>query len=112
MTTATKIRAAHVKQLLEEDQAVIRAARALEEAKEQRQQTRDRLKHLFPAGQAIELGDVRVKRSSKNTGRKFSLSKYLEKGHSITKEMRPFVSKPTAYDAWSVKDLTAEAGEK
>lgn len=73
----------------------------LEQAKEDREKVRERYRDRLPIGQEVVAGGVRIKRSQKSTGQRFSLSRYLEK-HKLTAAMKPFVSLGS-YEDWQVK---------
>lgn len=38
-------------------------------------------------------------------GQSFSLKEYLEAGHSITDEMKPFIRERETYDLWNVQPI-------
>lgn len=101
--------AAQARRYADAHRAVEQAAKALEDAKALRVELLEQLRDRLPAGEFVEAGGIKLKRSTKNTGRKFSLSAYLAKGHKVTKEMRPFVGKPSEYEVVSVKVIDEEA---
>lgn len=110
MATATKtpprpLTAAQARSYADADRAVGQAKKALEDAKDARTELLERLRDRLPAGEFVEAGGVKLKRSVKSTGRKFSLAGYLAKHKTVTKEMRPFVGKPSTYEVVSVKEL-------
>lgn len=83
---------------------VAEAERAFEEAKALRAQVRARYAERLPLGLVVKAGGYAIKRIEKSTGRKFRLSEFL-KTHKLTVAMRPFVSKPSTYEAWTVRPV-------
>lgn len=103
----SRLTASQARLLYAADAEIRSAKRALEEAKERRDELLERLRDRLPAGQAIEAGGIRVKRIVKNTGRKFRLTEFEAK-HKITKAMEPFITKPSSYEVLTVKDVSDE----
>lgn len=97
----TTLRAEQARAIAKAEAEYSRCKKALEEAKDAREKVRARYRDKLPLGVEVEIGGLRIKRSEKSTGRRFSLSRYLEK-HKLTAAMKPFVSLGS-YEDWQVR---------
>lgn len=99
-----RVRPEQARALLGTEIAFAEAKAAFEAAKLKREEQRERLRDMVEPGEQLEVAGIRIKRTRKNTGRKFQLSEFLAK-HKLTKSMEPFVTQPTTYEVWNVKAL-------
>lgn len=82
-----------------------RADRALKEAKLKRREVLAKHADKVPYGvDVLGAGHV-IKRWRAGGGQTFSLKAYLEAGHEVTDEMRPFVSEREEYDQWDATPI-------
>lgn len=100
-----KLTAAQAREIVAAEAKYSEAKAAMETAKEERDAVRAKHKDRAPLGEWIIVkGVAQIRRRTKGTGERFSLSKYRAAGHKLTKAMAPFVSSGS-YDEWDVKPL-------
>jgi hypothetical protein len=82
--------------------------RALERAKETRDEQLQKYKGRLPLKEWVTIAGHRFRYSRRRTGRRFSLSDYLAAGNKVTKAMEPYVS-DGSYDHLEVEAVDTEA---
>lgn len=98
-----KVRPEQARALLKAETEVAEAKRALERAKQRREEVRERLADAVEPGKELTVAGITIKRLLKESGRRFRLNEFLAK-HKLTKQMEPFVTEPTPYEIWMVKE--------
>jgi hypothetical protein len=85
------------------------AERAVELAKERREQVRARLRRRLPDGQFVDVADagVRIRRKLNKGGRNFSLEAYERAHGSLTPEIAAIVRRGKGAEMWTIEDLDA-----
>jgi hypothetical protein len=99
--------------LLEAEQAVQRQKAELEEAEQAREKLRDEYRDRVPLSddaaerkkgvRIVDVNGIKVRITPSNSGETFSLKRYREAGHKITKAMRDAIGAGKDFDRWTVK---------
>jgi hypothetical protein len=107
------ITADQAKDLLEAEASVQTLKAELEAAEEKRQELRKELRSRVPLSRdkdekgkrirSVAIGGIKVRITPSMSGERFSLKRYREAGHKITKEMRQAITSGRPYDRWTVK---------
>jgi phytoene/squalene synthetase len=90
------------KAIAEAEKAVSEASTALEAAKRERDEVRDRYRDQLPLGEVVEVAGLRLKRREQRGRQYFDLSGFEEK-HPLTKAMLRFVKRGRSFEVWDVK---------
>lgn len=97
-----KLTAPQARKIADAEARYREAKRALEAAKEEREQVRARYADRVPIGAVISAGGLVIKRRVQTSGPSFRLAAFLER-HKLTAQMRPFVTKGSPFEVWDVR---------